>query len=108
MVPPFSACWYVLPELKIRVVAVLLMAPKFCTKPPDPTEMDPPEKLRDPWVMSMPVRPTAVLFVTVWVLRMVMLVPAPPAGGVLAVTHAVPFQICQVAAVFQLPVAALR
>src|ERR1017187_6565633 len=37
-----------------------------------------------------------------------MLVPAPPAGVVLAATQAAPFQVCQVAIAFQLPVAALR
>src|SRR5271154_1474828 len=37
-----------------------------------------------------------------------MLVPAPPAGVTLAATHAEPFQVCQVAMAFQLPVAALR
>src|ERR1019366_5665783 len=37
-----------------------------------------------------------------------MLVPAPPAGVLLAATQAAPFQVCQVAIAFQLPVAALR
>ena len=71
--------------------------------------IDPPaEKVSDPWVINVPERATATLFVTRCVLWMVMLVPGPPAGGTLAVTQLEPFHVCHVFVLLHGPVWALR